>query len=25
MNFDQFRAMMTLAQDAEGRTVLTVP
>ena len=25
MNVDQFHAMMTLAQDAEGRTVLPVP
>lgn len=25
MNVDQFRAMMILAQDAEGRTVLPVP
>jgi len=25
MNVDQFRTMMTLAQDAEGRTVLPVP
>jgi acyl-CoA thioesterase-2 len=25
MNIDQFRAMMTLAEDSEGRTVLPVP
>ena len=25
MNLDQFRTMMTLAEDAEGRTVLPVP
>lgn len=25
MKFDQFRAMLTLAEDAEGRTVLPVP